>query len=160
MGDESEETVKFPKRLRHRGEGKVLATFYKRPDGYRLYWRARVDGKRRSLMKDFPTYSAAKREADKVLSDLVKGSPVTALSTGHATPALAALERLQAFYQKTGRHVSLLAGINEYCEAAEKLTGHTLAEAVERFINTVAILSAQTAGRDRDGVWRGPEAPV
>jgi len=36
---ESEQQVKFPKRLRHRGKGKVLATIYKTPAGYRLYWR-------------------------------------------------------------------------------------------------------------------------
>jgi hypothetical protein len=53
LEDESECTVKFPKRLRHRGNGKVLATIYKQPDCYRLYWRERVDGKPKSRMKDF-----------------------------------------------------------------------------------------------------------
>jgi hypothetical protein len=62
LGGESERNVKFPKRLRHRGKGKVLATIYKRPDFYWVYLRARVDGKPRSQMKDFATYSAAKPE--------------------------------------------------------------------------------------------------
>jgi hypothetical protein len=32
LDNENEQAVKFPKRLRHRGKGKVLATIYKRPD--------------------------------------------------------------------------------------------------------------------------------
>ena len=39
---EIEQNVKFPKRLRHRGKGKVLVTIYKHTDSYRLYWRTRV----------------------------------------------------------------------------------------------------------------------
>ena len=68
--------MEFPKRLRHRGKGKVLATIYKRPgqpQPYRLYWRVRVDGKPRSRMQDFTHYSAAKRTGDKVVADLAKG---------------------------------------------------------------------------------------
>jgi hypothetical protein len=32
LEDESEQSVKFPKRLRHKGKGRVLATIYKRSD--------------------------------------------------------------------------------------------------------------------------------
>jgi hypothetical protein len=46
---------------------------------------------------------------------------------------LAALERLQGFYQSTGRRVSLLAAVSEYAEAAAKLHGRTLGEAVEGY---------------------------
>ena len=45
----------------------------RRPEGYRLYWRARVDGKPVSRFKDFGSYSEAKREGDKVTADLAKG---------------------------------------------------------------------------------------
>jgi integrase len=38
----------------------------------------------------------------------------------------------------TGRRVSLLAGISEYCEAASKLSGRTLGEAVDGYLSTVA----------------------
>src|ERR1039458_10663998 len=76
-------------------------------------------------MRDFRTYSEAKREGDKLVADLAKGSRVTALTPGQANDALAALERLQGFYQSTGRRVSLLAGISEYCEASAKLGGYT-----------------------------------
>ena len=133
LESESEQDVKYPKRLRHRGKGKVLATIYKRPDFYRLYWRARADGKPRSQFQDFPTYSEAKRRGDKVVADLVKGSQAAALSPGQARDALAALERLQGFYQSTGRRVSLLAAVSEYAEAAAKLHGRTLGEAVEGY---------------------------
>jgi len=139
LGDEG--NMKFPKKLKHRG--KVLATIYgkrKGRDYYRLYWRVRQGGKARSRMRDFRTYSEAKREGDKLVADLGKGSQVTALTPGQANDALAALERLQGFYQSTGRRVSLLAGISEYCEAAEKLGGYTVGEAVERFLATVAVV--------------------
>jgi hypothetical protein len=39
----NEQAVKFPKRLRHRNKGKVLAVIYRQAKGYRLYWRERVD---------------------------------------------------------------------------------------------------------------------
>ena len=65
--------MKFPKRLRHRDKGKVLATIYRRPDCYRVYWRARVDGKPQSRMKDLASYAAAKHGGDKVVSALAKG---------------------------------------------------------------------------------------
>ena len=75
FGGEEEQNLKFPKRLRHNARGKVLATIYKRPQHpqYRLYWRARVDGKARSRMKNFAAYSEAKRAADKVVVDVAKG---------------------------------------------------------------------------------------
>src|SRR5437773_11716115 len=80
----------------------------------------------------------AKPSVTPMVKDLVKGSQVTALTAGQARDALAALERLQTFYQGTGRRVSLLAGISEYCEAASKLHGRTLGEAVEGYLRTVA----------------------
>ena len=41
-GEESEKKdVRFPRRLRHNGKGKVLVTIYKHPDFYRDYWRER-----------------------------------------------------------------------------------------------------------------------
>ncbi|MDE3067684.1 MAG: DUF4338 domain-containing protein [Verrucomicrobiota bacterium] len=63
---------------------------------------------------------------------------MSALHPAQARDALAALERLQAFYQSTGRRVSLLAGISAYCEAAAKLNGRTADEAVEGYLRSVA----------------------
>ena len=138
MGSEDEQDVKFPKRLRYRGKGKVLATIYRRPDCYRLYWRARVDGKPRSQFKDFQTYSAARQKGDAVVADLHKGAQAARLSPAQATDALAALERVQRLFVDTGRRVSLLAGISEYCEAVGKLGARALGEAVEGYLRTVA----------------------
>ena len=124
--------MKFPKKLKHRG--RALATIYAKKPGrpyYRLYWR--VNHKTRQ--KEFRTYAEAKRAGDKLVRDLANGSQVTALTTGQASDALAALEGLQNFYQSTGRRLSLRAVVAEYGEAAKKLHGHTLAEAVERFIS-------------------------
>lgn len=138
--EEETQTVKFPKKLRHNNRGKVLARIYRRGDQaqpYRLYWRARVDGKPVSRFKDYATYTEAKREGEKVVAGLVKGSQASALSPGQASDAIAAFQRLQSFYEATGRRVSLLAGISEYCEASIKLPERTLGEAVEGYLSSV-----------------------
>jgi integrase len=131
--------VKFPKRLRHRGKGKVLATIYKFPDSYRLYWRARVDGKPKSRMKDFKSYAEAKREGDKVVTDLAKGR-ATGLSPGQVADTQNALEELQRFYQTTGKRISIRFAVGAYCESARKLGERALAEAVDGFLSTVATI--------------------
>ncbi len=141
LESESEQDVKYPKRLRHHGKGRVLATIYKRPNCYRVYWRARVDGKPRSQFQDFSTYAEAKRRGDKVVTDLVRGSQAAVLSPGQARDALTALERLQSFFVATGRKVSLLAAVSEYAEAAGKLHGRTLGEAVDGYLRTEAIVT-------------------
>ncbi len=123
FGDENAQIMKYPKRLRHRGKGKVLVTIYKRPDCYRLYWRARVDGKPRSRFKDLSSYSAAKREGDKVISDLVKGSEASKLTPGQASDALSTFEGLQRFYQSAGRRISLREAVSTCCEALGKPNG-------------------------------------
>jgi len=82
-------------------------------------------------MASFRTYSEAKRHADGLVKDLAKGSQVTALHPAQAHDALAALERLQTFYQSTGRRVSLLAAVSEFAEASAKLNGRALGEAVD-----------------------------
>lgn len=127
--------MKFPKRIEYRR--RVLATIYGKSKSYPLYrvsWT--VAGRR--MMKAFPRYGEAKRHADELVKDLAKGSQVTALTPGQARDALAALERLQSFYQGTGRRVSLLAGISEYCEASARLSGRPLGDAVEGYLSTVA----------------------
>jgi integrase len=129
--------VKFPKRLRHRGKGKVLATVYRLPDGYRLYWRERVDGKPKSRMKDFSTYSEVKREGDKVVAAKAKGT-VMPLSPGQVSDAQNAFEELQRFYQATGKRVSIRFAVGVYCEAARKLGERAVADAVDGFLSTVA----------------------
>jgi len=134
---ESEQQVKFPKRLRHRGKGKVLATIYKTPAGYRLYWRQRVDGKRKSQMKLFGNYASAKREGDSVIADLAKGT-ATVLSPGQTADAQNAIEELQRYFQATGKRVSIRDAVGQFCANSRKLGERPLSEAVDGFITTVA----------------------
>jgi hypothetical protein len=143
-----ETKVKFLKTIKNR-KTKVAVTIYgkskggeRKKDGsvtqpypfYRVCWR--VAGQRR--MQSFRTYSEAKKAAEGLVRDLGSGSQVTALTPGQASDARAALERLQGLYQATGRKVSLLVGISEYCEAIRMLNGRTLGEAVDGFLSTVA----------------------
>lgn len=129
---------KWPKKVKHRK--KVLAKIYRPCQGresYRVAWS--VGTKR--MMKSFPTYvgqGGAKEYAEGLVKELANGSQVTALTPGQANDALAAMERLQSFYESTGRKVSLRAGIAEYCDAAAKLHGRTLGEAVQGYLSTVA----------------------
>ena len=129
--------TKWPKRVKHRN--KVLAKIYRPCAGrgsYRVAWA--VSGKR--MMKSFPTYSGkggALDYAEELVKDLYNGSQVTALTPGQARDALAAMERLEGFYQSTGRRVSLLAVASEWVEAAVKLGEHTPREAVEGFLSFV-----------------------
>ena len=144
---ESEQDVKFPKRLRHNGKGRVLATIYKRPDGYRIYWRARgADGRPRTMLKECVSYAAAKRAADIAVAGLHKGKALT-LTPGQANDALAAFERLQGFYEVTGKRASLLASISEFAEAAILLhkrdIPRTLGEAVQGYISNIASVGRQ-----------------
>ena len=129
--------MKWPKKVKHRKQ--VLAKIY-RPcegrDSYRVAWK--VGGKR--MMKSFRTYSGkggALEYAEGLVPDLAKGSQVTRLTTEDANDALAALERLQAFYRTTGRRVSLLAVASEWAEVSAKLGAHTPSEAAEGFLSTV-----------------------
>jgi hypothetical protein len=131
--------VKFPKKLRHRGKGKVLATIYRLPDGYRLYWRARVLGvdgklKPKSRMRLFKRYADAKREGDRMVADLAKGTS-TALSPGQAADAQNAIEELQRYFQAT--LASAFQSGMPWASSA-RLGERPLSEAVDGFLSNVA----------------------
>ena len=132
---ESEKDVKFPKRIKFRG--RVLATIYGKCQGresYRVSWT--VTGQRR--MASFARYGEAKRHADQLVKELAKGSQATSLNPAQARDALAAMERLQSFYELTGRRVSLLAAASDYAEAAAKVNGRALSEIVEDYLRHIA----------------------
>ena len=135
---EPERAVKFPRRVKYRG--RVLATIYgksKSYPAYRVAWQAQ--GKR--LMKAFPRLGGedgANQFADSLVKNLAKGSQAANLTSGQAADALAALERLEAFRQSTGKRVSLLAAVSDYIEAAGKLNGHTMRDAVEGYLRNTA----------------------
>ncbi len=129
--------MKFPKVIRHRkAECKIYG---KKPHYpfYRVAWY--VTGQRR--VKQFDTYSAAKQYADNLVKELAKGSQSTALTPAQAIDALAAVERLQGYHQRTGHKVSLLRAVSEYVEASGRLNGTTLGEAVDDYLGTVATVT-------------------
>ena len=126
--------VRFPVTIRHRtSKAKIYA-----PGGKFAYYRLAytVAGKRR--MQTFPAYTDARKAAERVVRELANGSQAAALTATQSRDALAAFERLQGFYQSTGRRVSLLAAVSEFVEAAGKLRGRTLGEAVTGYLRTVA----------------------
>jgi integrase len=145
--------VKFPKVIRHRkAECKIYG---KKPNYpfYRVAWY--ITGKRR--IKQFATYSAAKSFADVLVKDLASGSQRTALTPAQAVDALAAIERLQGFYQRTGRNVSLLRAVSEYVEASIKANGRALADVTEGYMSTVATVTRKDVAEAVDEFIKADE---
>ncbi len=135
--------MKFPKVIKYR---KAEATIYRKSKSYPFYRvAAYVHGKRH--MASYPTYSAAKEAAEKLVRDIAAGSQAAALTTGQANDALAALQRLEGLYRATGRRVSLLAAASQYAEAVEKLKGHALNAAVDGFLSTAATVKRMDLGQ-------------
>jgi len=125
--------VKFPKTVRYR---KAECKIYGKSKHYPFYRVCGyVAGKRR--MTSFATYAEAKAAADKLVRELASGSQAAALTAKQARDALAALEVLQGFYQSTGKRISLHGAAVQFSEAASKLNGHSLAEAVDGFLGSV-----------------------
>jgi len=122
----ADKRVRFPVTIRHRSS---TAKIY-RPAGKFAYYRVAyaVAGKRR--MQTFAAYSDAKAAAERIVRDAANGSQAAALSASQSRDALAALQSLESFRQSTGRAVSLLAAVREFVEAAGKLHGRSLDEAV------------------------------
>ncbi len=117
--------------------GHVLAKIYGKSKGYPFYRLCYyVAGKRH--VRSFRTYAAAKKEGDTKAQELHKGSQAAAFTGPQSRDAMAALQRLETFRQSTGRRVSLLGAVSEFAEASAKLNGHTLTEAVDGYLRTVA----------------------
>ncbi|MBI3416480.1 MAG: hypothetical protein HY043_14385 [Verrucomicrobia bacterium] len=126
--------MKFPKVIRHR---RIEAKIYGKSRSYPFYRLAYyVTGTRR--IRHFSTYGEAKTEGERIVRELANGSQAAALSASQSRDALAALERLEAFRQSTGRRVSLLSVVAEFVEASAKLRGRSLTEAVHGYLSTVA----------------------
>ena len=126
--------MRFPKVIEHRGfKVKIYGKTPKNPC-YRLDYRSA--GNRQQ--PNFQTYSEAKKKAEAVVRDLAKGSQAAVLSAPQSREALAAIQRAQDFYKDTGRRVSITTAFSEYFDALKKLNGHSLNEAVEGFLRTVA----------------------
>ena len=126
--------MRFPVTIRHRTTAAKIYAPAKNFAYYRLSYT--VAGKRR--MQTFATYPEARQAAERVVKEVANGSQAAALSASQSRDALTALERLESFRQATGKRVSLLCAVSEFVEAVSKLHGHTLSEAVGRFLNTAA----------------------
>ncbi|MDE3068439.1 MAG: hypothetical protein KGJ60_12955 [Verrucomicrobiota bacterium] len=126
--------MRFPKVIRHR---KAVATIYGRSKNYPYYRLAYYAAGKRHV-RHFSAFGEAKPEAERIVRELADGSQAAALTAAQSRDALAALERLQAHYQATGRRVSLLASVSAYCEADAKLNGQTLLPAVQGYLQSVA----------------------
>jgi integrase len=135
--------VRFPKVIRYR---KAEATIYGRKPDYPFYRVAFYDATHKRRMKHFATYSEAKVEADKLVKALAEGSQATALSAAQARDALAAIQRIESFRQQTGRSVSLLVAVSEYCGALGKLGEHSLTECVETYRRNLAVVKREDLG--------------
>ena len=96
--------VKFPVTIRHRNCRVKIYGPAKKFAYYRV--ASTVAGKRR--MQTFGSYSEARAAAERAVRDLANGSQAAALTATQSRDALAAIERLQNFFQSTGRRVSLL----------------------------------------------------
>jgi integrase len=126
--------VRFPVTIKHRGSKvKIYA-----PAGAFAYYRLAysVAGKRR--MQTFTGYADARQAGERLVRDLASGSQAAGLSASQSRDALAAMQRLDAFRQSSGRRVSLLAAVSEYVEASDRLNGRTLPEAVDGYLANVA----------------------
>ena len=123
--------MRFPVTIRHRANKvKIYA-----PAGEFAYYRLAytVAGKRR--MQTFAAYSDARQAGERIVRELANGSQAAALSASQSRDAIAAYERLESFRQKTGLKISLLSAVSQHCEAAGKLNGRTVAEAVDGYGN-------------------------
>jgi integrase len=124
--------------VKHRGQ--VRAVIYGKSGSYGMYrvsWRP-AEGQRR--LKAFRRYSDAKRFANELVRELAKGSQATLLTASQAADALAALQMLDGFFQKTGKRLSLMSTVSQFCDAGLKLGPRTLSEAVDGFLSTVALV--------------------
>jgi integrase len=137
-----ERKLKFPKLLRFKGRGRVLARIYKgkNTQPYNVYWRERhpETGKPRSNFKNFGGYIEALKFANRKIDEIANGKLSGTLPPKQATDALAALERLQTHFRETGRRFSLVSSVSQFCEADAKAGGRLLGDVVDGFLNTVA----------------------
>jgi integrase len=126
--------VRFPVTIRHRAsKAKIYA-----PAGKFAYYRLAYTGAGKRRMQTFAAYSDARQAGERLVRDLANGSQAAGLSASQSRDALAAMQRLDAFRQSTGRRVSLLAAVSEYVESSTRLNGRTLPEAVDGYLANVA----------------------
>jgi hypothetical protein len=127
--------MRFPKIIRHR---KAEVTVYGKKKNYPFYRIAyRADGKRQ--MKNFAKLSEALAEAKEKAKKLAEAHPIVALSAAQARDAITALQMLDAF-RPEGHRITLSAAVTEFIEASKKLGSRNIREAIEKFMQTEAVV--------------------
>jgi len=141
-----EASMKWPRVVRYRKNGPILARIYKpKTSGepgttpypfYRVTWLAA--GKRRAKAFRFAGQGGAKEYAETLVKDLAKGSQVAALTPGEARSMLAIRDALEAYQSETGVIISPIQAITEYLTAKRQLGKRPFSEAITGFLGTVA----------------------
>jgi integrase len=125
--------VRFPVTITHRtGKVKIYAPA-KNFTYYRLSFT--VAGKRQ--MQTFDTYSKAKAAGEAKAEEIHKNSAGAGLTPNQSRDALAAFERLDAYFKAKGKRISLNTAVADYLDALGKLNV-PLTAAVAGYLTTVA----------------------
>ena len=112
-----ERKMKFPVRVKHRRAEVVI---YGKTENYRYYRLVyRSAGKR--IVRSFPTYAAARKEADAKVRELSSGNQSAGLSAKEAGDALAIREALEDFRRTTGNWLTALQAVSGYLDAVKLL---------------------------------------
>ena len=149
----SRHNVKFPVTVDYKGQKAKIYRPAKNFAFYRVCFR--MAGKRKMLT--FSTYAEAHAAAKQKVRDIHNGQHSAALTAKQSRDALAAFERIQEFHQATGRQITLLSGISEYCEVLTKLNGHTLNAAADGFLTTVVNVKRKDIKEAINDFLRGQE---
>jgi integrase len=129
--------MRFPVKVRHR---KQEATIYGRSKSYDFY-RVSYYAAGRRIVKSFPSYSEALKEAKAKVRELAQGNQTAALSAKEAASALAIRDALGAFRRDTGRTLSAVQAVTGYLDAVKLLPeGFSLTDAVRTYLRTVAVV--------------------
>jgi len=126
--------VRFPVTVKHRS---AKVKIYARTKNF-LYYRLSYTTAGKTHRKTFKTYPLARAAAERIVRELANGSQAAALTASQSRDAIAAIERLHAYFQSTGQRTSLLGAVSEWAESKIKLNGRALGEAIEGFLSTVA----------------------
>ena len=126
--------MKFPVTIRDTAPARRKSTA---PGGKFAYYRlGSIKPQANVGCKLSPTIRTPKPLPKRIVRELANGSQAAALNATQSRDALAAIERLQGFYQASGHRVSLLTAVSDYVEAAGKLHGRSLNEAVKGYLRS------------------------
>jgi integrase len=135
-GSSPRKKMTFPVRVKHR---KQEAVIYGKTAAYPFYRLAyRAAGRR--LVKSFSTFSEARMEAEAKVRELDEGNQSSILSAREASEALAIRQAVDAYRRDAGSKVTALEAVTRYLDAARKLAGRSLADAVDAYLKTIVTL--------------------